>query len=109
MTDSERRQLLHDLLQKQENGGLKPKDRYEIPPQDMPEQDPVVRAGNVNEVATGYTETHARIEALRSLGCKNAPCVNGCPVRIRIRDFVVEIAEGSCPGWTNHDACGLFP
>ncbi|MBN2316924.1 MAG: NADPH-dependent glutamate synthase [Sedimentisphaerales bacterium] len=60
----------------------------------MPEQDPVVRAGNVNEVATGYTETHARIEALRCLRCKNAPCVKGCPVQIRIRDFVVSIAEG---------------
>jgi glutamate synthase (NADPH/NADH) small chain len=60
----------------------------------MPEQDPVVRAGNVNEVATGYTEKHARIEALRCLRCKNAPCINGCPVRIRIRDFVVAIAEG---------------
>ncbi|MHC4431090.1 MAG: NADPH-dependent glutamate synthase [Planctomycetota bacterium] len=94
MTDNERQKLLQDLLKKQENGELKPKDRYEIPPQDMPEQDPVVRAGNVNEVATGYMETHARIEALRCLGCKKAPCVDGCPVRIRIRDFIVEIAEG---------------
>ncbi|MEA3226252.1 MAG: dihydropyrimidine dehydrogenase, partial [Planctomycetota bacterium] len=76
MTDSERRELLKELLEKQEKGELKPRDRYEIPAQDMPEQDPVVRAGNVNEVATGYTETHARIEALRCLRCKNAPCVN---------------------------------
>ncbi|MHC4170478.1 MAG: NADPH-dependent glutamate synthase [Planctomycetota bacterium] len=94
MTDSERQELLQQLLEKQEAGELKPKDRYDIPPQDMPEQDPVVRAGNVNEVATGYTETHAKIEALRCLRCKNAPCVTGCPVRIRIGDFVVAIAEG---------------
>jgi glutamate synthase (NADPH/NADH) small chain len=94
MTDSERQELLQQLLEKQEAGELKPKDRYDIPPQDMPEQDPIVRAGNVNEVATGYTETHAKIEALRCLRCKNAPCVMGCPVRIRIRDFVVAIAEG---------------
>ena len=94
MTDSERQELLGQLLEKEEKGELKPKDRYEIPPQDMPEQDPVVRAGNVNEVATGYTETQARIEALRCLRCKNAPCVTGCPVRIRIRDFVVAVAEG---------------
>lgn len=60
----------------------------------MPQQDPVVRRGNINEVATGYTETHARLEAMRCLRCKNAPCVNGCPVRIRIRDFVVAVAEG---------------
>lgn len=94
MTENERHELLKELLAKQETGELKPKDRYDIPPQAMPEQDPVVRACNVNEVATGYTETHARIEALRCLRCKNAPCVKGCPVQIRIRDFVVAIAEG---------------
>ncbi|MFC1634279.1 NADPH-dependent glutamate synthase [Planctomycetota bacterium] len=94
MTDNERKELLQELLAKQEAGELKPKERYKIPPQDMPEQDPVVRRGNVNEVATGYTETHARIEALRCLRCKNAPCIKGCPVQIRIRDFVVAIAEG---------------
>ncbi len=94
MTEKERQELLKKLLEKQEAGGLKPKERYEIPPQGMPEQDAAVRRGNVNEVATGYTETHARIEALRCLCCKNAPCVKGCPVQIRIRDFVVAIAEG---------------
>jgi len=94
VTDNERQELLKDLLEKQAAGELKPKDRYEIPPQEMPEQDPAVRGGNVNEVAMGYTETHARLEALRCLRCKNAPCVKGCPVRIRIRDFVVAIAEG---------------
>ncbi len=94
MTENERQELLKELLAKQEAEELKPTDRYAIPPQAMPEQDPVVRAGNVNEVATGYTEAHARIEALRCLRCKNAPCVKGCPVQIRIRDFVVSIAEG---------------
>ena len=94
MTHNERQEFLKELLRKQEAGELIPADRYAIPPQAMPEQDPIVRAGNVNEVATGYTETHARIEALRCLRCKNAPCVKGCPVQIRIRDFVVAIAEG---------------
>jgi glutamate synthase (NADPH/NADH) small chain len=60
----------------------------------MPEQDPTVRRSNVHEVATGYTETHARLEALRCLQCKKAPCIDGCPVRIRIKDFVSAIAEG---------------
>jgi glutamate synthase (NADPH/NADH) small chain len=60
----------------------------------MPEQDPVARRNNVNEVAIGYTETQAQLEALRCLQCKNAPCVQGCPVRIRIRDFIAEIVEG---------------
>jgi glutamate synthase (NADPH/NADH) small chain len=94
VTDKERQQLLQQLLEKQKTDKLKPTDRYNIPPQEMPEQDPVIRSRNVNEVATGYTETHARLEAMRCLQCKKAPCVNGCPVRIRIRDFVSEIVEG---------------
>ncbi|MHC5159333.1 MAG: NADPH-dependent glutamate synthase, partial [Planctomycetota bacterium] len=73
---------------------LKAKDRYEIPLQDMPAQDGVERRRNMEEVATGYTETQARLEAMRCLQCRNAPCMEGCPVRIRIRDFVVAIAEG---------------
>jgi glutamate synthase (NADPH/NADH) small chain len=60
----------------------------------MPEQDAQARRRNVSEVAQGYTEERARIEAMRCLQCKNAPCVEGCPVRIRIRDFVGAIAEG---------------
>ncbi|MBN1124880.1 MAG: NADPH-dependent glutamate synthase [Sedimentisphaerales bacterium] len=60
----------------------------------MPAQDAVVRRSNINEVALGYTETQARLEAMRCLQCKNAPCVEGCPVRIRIRDFVAAIADG---------------
>ena len=94
MTEKERQELLQQLQEKQKAGGLKPKDRYEIPQQDMPAQDAVKRRGNVNEVATGYTETHAKLEALRCLQCKNAPCVNGCPVRIKIKDFIAAINEG---------------
>ncbi|MBN1391490.1 MAG: NADPH-dependent glutamate synthase [Sedimentisphaerales bacterium] len=60
----------------------------------MPSQDAVERRGNVSEVATGYTETQARLEAMRCLQCKNAPCVKGCPVRIRIKDFIAAIADG---------------
>jgi glutamate synthase (NADPH/NADH) small chain len=93
VTEDQRQQLLQELLEKQKSGKLKPAERYKIPQQDMPEQDPVTRRTNVNEVATGYTETQAKIEALRCLRCKNAPCVKGCPVRIRIPDFVVAIAE----------------
>jgi glutamate synthase (NADPH/NADH) small chain len=94
MTEEERKQLMQQLLEKHKRGELKPSDRYKIPPQDIPEQDPVKRRKNVNEVATGYTETHARLEALRCLGCKKAPCIEGCPVQIRIQDFVAAIADG---------------
>ncbi len=83
------------LLEKQKAGALKPKDRYEIPPQEMPAQDAVERRSNVNEVATGYTETQARLESLRCLQCKNAPCIEGCPVQIRIQDFIAAIAFGN--------------
>jgi len=94
VTEDQRKQLLHELSQKQNNGGLKPKERLAIPPQDMPQQDPAVRRRNVSEVAQGYTEEQARLEAMRCLQCRNAPCVEGCPVRINIRDFVGAIAEG---------------
>jgi glutamate synthase (NADPH/NADH) small chain len=94
VTDKERQELLEHLLNKQKTDKLKPAERYEIPPQDMPEQDPDERRTNVNEVATGYTETHARLEAMRCLQCKKAPCIKGCPVQIRIGDFVGAISEG---------------
>jgi glutamate synthase (NADPH/NADH) small chain len=94
VTPEERRKLMQELLAKRNSGGLKAKDRLAIPPQEIPEQDATARRRNVSEVALGYTEEQARLEALRCLQCKNAPCVEGCPVRIRIRDFVGAIAEG---------------
>jgi glutamate synthase (NADPH/NADH) small chain len=94
MANEERRKLFDGLLAKKNSSGLKTKDRLAIPPQEIPEQDAAARRHNVNEVALGYTEEQARIEALRCLQCKNAPCIEGCPVRIRIRDFVGAIAEG---------------
>jgi glutamate synthase (NADPH/NADH) small chain len=96
VTTEERKRLLKDLLEKKESGGLKVKDRLAIPPQPMPEQDAAARRRNVHEVARGYTPEQARLEAMRCLQCKNMPCIEGCPVRIRIRDFVGAIAEGNC-------------
>ena len=60
----------------------------------MPHQDPVVRAGNFEEVALGYTKEQAIDEAQRCLHCKNMPCVSGCPVQIKIPDFIAKVAEG---------------
>lgn len=60
----------------------------------MPEQDPQVRNKNFNEVATGYTEEMAIEEAKRCLSCKTRPCVAGCPVNVKIPDFIALIAEG---------------
>jgi glutamate synthase (NADPH/NADH) small chain len=94
VAEKEQQDLLKQLLEKQRVGKLAPAERYKIPPEEMPSQDPIERRYNFDEVATGYTETLARLEAMRCLGCKNAPCVQGCPVRIRIRDFIAAIVDG---------------
>lgn len=60
----------------------------------MPEQDPNVRNKNFLEVAEGYTEEMAKEEATRCLNCKNKPCVGGCPVNVRIPEFIAKVAEG---------------
>ncbi|KXS46700.1 MAG: glutamate synthase (NADPH/NADH) small chain [Methanohalophilus sp. T328-1] len=59
--------------------------------QQMPEQKPEERIGNFDEVALGYTEQQAVIEAGRCLECKNPQCVAGCPVNIDIPGFVSRI------------------
>ncbi len=73
---------------------LKPKQRMAIPAQEMPAQDPAVRRGNMNEVALGYSEAQARLEAERCLQCPTKPCVAGCPVGIDIPAFIQQIADG---------------
>ena len=60
----------------------------------MPEQDPIVRAGNFGEVALGYTRAVAMEEANRCLNCRHAPCVSGCPVNVPIPSFIAKIREG---------------
>ena len=60
----------------------------------MPCQDPVVRSGNFQEVALGYSEEAAIDEAKRCIHCKNKPCVSGCPVNVPIPEFIAKVAEG---------------
>ena len=60
----------------------------------MPTQEPAVRAHNFEEVALGYTEEDALLEASRCLNCKHMPCVEGCPVKIHIPAFIQKIREG---------------
>ena len=60
----------------------------------MPEQDPLVRNKNFDEVALGYTAEMAMDEAKRCLNCKNSPCRTGCPVSVRIPEFIAKVAEG---------------
>ncbi len=74
---------------------LKNRDRLAIPAQPMPEQPAEARRRNIHEVALGYSDAQAMVEATRCLQCKNAPCVEGCPVRIDIPGFVREVAAGN--------------
>ena len=58
------------------------------------EQDPKVRAANFDEVCLGYNKEEAIEEAQRCLTCKNAKCVQGCPVSINIPAFIAQVKEG---------------
>lgn len=73
---------------------LSAKDRMAIPVQEMPCRDPHVRARQMDEVALGYSEEQARLEAARCLGCKNRPCVAACPVGVPIPEFIACIQDG---------------
>ena len=84
--------LLQNLKEKKFQ--LRGPERMAIPSQPMPAQDPQVRRHNISEVALGYTPAQAMVEANRCLQCKNQPCVEGCPVRLPIRDFISHIAVG---------------
>ena len=60
----------------------------------MPEQEPLIRAKNFGEVSLGYDEAAARDEAMRCLGCKKSPCMDGCPVGVRIPEFIEQVRLG---------------
>ena len=59
------------------------------------EQDAKVRATNFEEVCLGYNLEEAMDEAVRCLNCKNAKCIQGCPVSIDIPAFIQEVKEGN--------------
>lgn len=62
------------------------------------EQEPKVRARNFEEVSLGYTAEEAINEANRCLNCKNKPCVSGCPVGVRIPEFIAKVKDGDFEG-----------
>jgi glutamate synthase (NADPH/NADH) small chain len=73
---------------------LKPKERMKIKRHHMPEQDPTERAHNFLEVNYGFTVQMAQEEAERCLRCKKPVCMNGCPVSVKIPDFIQMVADG---------------
>lgn len=72
---------------------LTPKQRMQIPRQKMIEQEPNIRNRNFEEVTSGYSEEMALLEASRCLHCTKQTCMDGCPVAIRIADFIEAITE----------------
>lgn len=70
------------------------KERMAIPAQEMAAGNPRERAHTMSEVSLGYTESQARVEALRCLGCKTRPCVDACPVGVPIPEFIASIRDG---------------
>jgi glutamate synthase (NADPH/NADH) small chain len=60
----------------------------------IPEQDPAVRRANFEEVALGYSEEQALLEASRCMQCKKPFCVTGCPVGVPIPRFIKAVHEG---------------
>ena len=72
---------------------LTPKERMAIERTSMPEQDPARRATNFEEVNFGLDEESAVREAKRCLMCKTRQCVDGCPVALRIPEFLEAVAN----------------
>lgn len=80
------------------NGKLKPAERMKIDRQTMPARDGRQRATGFQEVNLGFDEQLAVLEARRCLECKQAKCIEGCPVQIDIPAFVGRVADGDLAG-----------
>jgi glutamate synthase (NADPH/NADH) small chain len=64
----------------------------------MSERDAILRAHDFLEVNEGYDLARASFESERCLRCQDEPCIDGCPVRIPIPDFLHAIAMGDMAG-----------
>jgi glutamate synthase (NADPH/NADH) small chain len=77
---------------------LTKRERMKMDRTTMPMRNALVRAEDFDEVNSGYTTEMAVLEASRCLECKRPVCVDGCPVGIRIRDFIELVAVGDTSG-----------
>jgi len=73
---------------------LKPAERVKIPRQHMPAQDAAARSRNFQEVNLGLTFELAKTEAARCLECASPKCVTGCPVGVKVKEFVALVLDG---------------
>jgi len=74
------------------------RERMKIPRQPMPVRDPDERRHDFEEVALGYTPEQAEREAMRCILCRHPTCVEGCPVQVRIHEFIPRVASGDLAG-----------
>jgi len=72
--------------------------KVKVPRAKMPEQDPDLRRRNFDEVPLGLTPEMAILEASRCLQCKKPLCIEGCPVSVKIPEFIKLIAESDFSG-----------
>ncbi len=77
---------------------IPPKDRMKIPRQKMPEQPALERRQNFEEVNLGLLQELAAIEASRCIECAKPACVKGCPVGVKVREFVDLVVSGDYRG-----------
>ena len=74
------------------------KERMKMPRQHMPERDPRARSRSFEEVNLGFRSELAKEEALRCLACAKPTCTKGCPVGVKVKEFVALIIEGDYLG-----------
>lgn len=70
------------------------KERMAMSRVDMPERSARERAGSFDEVNLGFTDMLAMLEASRCLQCPHPKCIEGCPVGVRIDEFIAAVAVG---------------
>lgn len=77
---------------------LPKKERLKIPRQHMPELDPAMRSQTFEEVNLGFDDALALREAARCLECTNPKCIKGCPVGVKVDEFIRLILDGDYLG-----------
>jgi glutamate synthase (NADPH/NADH) small chain len=81
-----------------ERPDLSPKERMQIERHEVPARSAVIRSMDFKEVNLGYSQALAMEEAERCLDCRNPRCIDGCPVRVNIPNFIEKLAGGDLHG-----------
>jgi len=73
---------------------LPPKERVKLPRVRMPERDPERRRNGFDEVNLGLDASLASHEASRCIECARITCAAGCPVGVKVREFLDLVFAG---------------